>query len=52
MDFSFTEEQELFRKSVREFCEKRLPRKLMKLMRKERFPEKSWKIWHLLAFLA
>ncbi len=24
MDFSFTEEQELFRKSVREFCEKKL----------------------------
>ena len=24
MDFSFTEEQELFRKSVREFCEKKI----------------------------
>jgi alkylation response protein AidB-like acyl-CoA dehydrogenase len=24
MDFSFTEEQELFRKSVREFCNKKL----------------------------
>ena len=24
MDFSFTEEQELFRKSVREFCKKKL----------------------------
>lgn len=24
MDFSFTEEQELFRKSVREFCDKKL----------------------------
>ena len=30
MDFSFTEEQELFRKAVREFCEKKIAPLLMK----------------------
>ena len=47
MDFSFYRRAGTFQKICERVLRKRLPWKLMKLMRKERFPEKSWKIWHL-----
>ncbi len=38
MDFSFTEEQELFRKSVREFCEKKLAPRASEIDEKGEIP--------------
>ena len=38
MDFSFTEEQELFRKSVREFCEKKIAPKANEIDEKGEIP--------------
>ena len=37
-DFSFTEEQELFRKTVREFCEKNLTPKAREIDEKREIP--------------
>lgn len=39
MDFSFTEEQELFRKSVREFCEKKIAPKANEIDEKGEIPQ-------------
>ncbi len=38
MDFSFTEEQELFRKSAREFCEKKLAPRASEIDEKAEIP--------------
>ncbi len=43
MDFSFTEEQELFRKSVREFCEKKLAPRAGEIDEKEEIPHEILK---------
>ena len=39
MDFTFTEEQELFRKAVREFCQKKLAPKAREIENNQRIPE-------------
>ena len=52
MDFSFTEKKELFRKSVRTFCEKKIAPKANEIDEKGEIPRSPGKIWHLLAFSA
>ncbi|MFB0567914.1 MAG: acyl-CoA dehydrogenase family protein [Candidatus Bathyarchaeia archaeon] len=43
MDFSFSEEEELFRKAVREFCTKNIAPRIMEIEEKAKIPESLFK---------
>ena len=43
MDFSFNEEQKLFQKTIREFCEKEIRPIAKKIDQEDYFPDKLYK---------
>ncbi len=52
MDFSFTEEQELFGRTVREFAQKEVAPKIREYERKGQFPWDVYRKWERQACLA